>query len=275
MNLFKSVMSWGVLVGVLSLLPLMTTCVPVGHVGVVKKWGEVKPEKTLSEGFHFIVPVVTDVVNYSTKVVVFKGKATASSKDLQDVSTDVSVQFFVGNNAEVLKNVGKMTVLSNLVINPAVLETVKSVTALYTAKELITKRVEVKTKIDEYLRRFLDKTLTSKKLKKDSIQIANLAITEFSFSEEFTQSIELKVKAEQDALKEEYNKRAKITKAEAEAKKIRLESVAKANAIKREARALRENKDLIKYKQIEKWDGAMPKFLGGGTTLPILDLKSK
>jgi len=63
---------------------------------------------------------------------------------------------------------------------------------------------------------FLNNTLREKDLL-NSINIANLAITDFKFSEEFNRAIKLKVKAEPMALQAKNEKIMRVTQAEASA----------------------------------------------------------
>ena len=169
------------------------------------------------------------------------------------------------------QKVGTKEIVSNIVLMPAVQESVKAVTAKYTAEELIKKRPEVKTEINKAIQEFLNETLNKKGLSEKSLIMANVAITAFDFSEEFNRSIEMKVRAEQQALQAKNEKLKKITDAEAIAEKIKIESIATANAIKREAKALRENPLLIEYKRMEKWDGKLPEVTGGA--IPMFDVK--
>jgi len=78
---------------------------------------------------------------------------------------------------------------------------------------VITKRDIVKAQIHLEISEFIDKTLESKGMK-GALIVANVAITDFQFSEEFNKAIELKVKAEQEALQAENEKIKKITMAE-------------------------------------------------------------
>ena len=244
-------------------------CVPVGHKGVVKHFGEVQHELTLGEGLHFVTPIRTEIVRLNVKLVSFDSQAEASSKDLQTVKTLVTIQFALTNVSHLFQNIGSITDIQNIVLVPSVMESVKAVTALYTAEELITKRAEAKVKIHEEIKDFVKVTLENKGVK-DSIVISNVAITDFDFSPEFNQSIEAKVKAEQLALQALNEKKEKITRAEAEAKSIELVSVAKANAIRREAKALTANKKLVDWKRAEKWDGKLPQYTG--SYIPFLNV---
>lgn len=247
--------------------------IPVGHLGVVKHWGKVNHSVILSEGLHLITPVRTTVEYISVKLLKFNQKTSASSKDLQIVSTVVSIQFSLGEVSQLYQKIGNEQLVTYILLKPAVEESVKAVTAQYTAEELIKKRPEVKIQIGNTIGDFLKKTLKGKGLDEKSLLVANVAITEFDFSSEFNRSIEMKVRAEQQALQAKNEKIKKITDAEAIAEKIKIESIATANAIRREARALKENPHLIEYKRMEKWDGKLPEVTGG--VIPMFDIKKR
>ena len=83
----------------------------------------------------------------------------------------------------------------------------------------------------------------------------------------------MKIRAEQQTLQAKNEKIKKITDAETIAEKIKIESIATANAIRREARALRENPLLIEYKRMEKWDGKLLEVTGGA--IPMFDIKKQ
>ena len=271
MREYRELISFGLIGFVLLIAFISLRIVPVGHLGVIKNWGKVTHDNILAEGWHFVIPVKTTVQYINIKLLKFQDKATASSKDLQDVSTEVSIQYSMNEVSYLFQKVGTEQVVSNIVLMPAVQESVKAVTAKYTAEELIKKRPEVKTEINKALQEFLNETLQRKGLSEKSLILANVAITAFDFSEEFNRSIELKVRAEQQALQAKNEKLKKITDAEAIAEKIKIESIATANAIKREAKALRENPLLIEYKRMEKWDGKLPEVTGGA--IPMFDVK--
>ena len=258
---------------VLILLGFSIRIIPVGHLGVVKHWGKVNHSKTLSEGLHLIIPIRTTVEYISVKLLKFNQKTSASSKDLQIVTTVVSIQFSLSEVSQLYQKIGTEQLVTQILLKPAVEESVKAVTAQYTAEELIKKRPEVKIQISKTIGSFLEKTLRGKNLNEKSLLVANVAITEFDFSDEFNKSIEMKVRAEQQALQAKNEKIKKITDAEAIAEKIKIESIATANAIRREARALKEHPLLIEYKRMEKWDGKLPEVTGGA--IPMFDINRK
>ena len=245
-------------------------CVPVGHDGIVKKLGTVKHDQTLNEGWHFVIPFITNIIPLTKKLIKIGVEAESASKDLQNVKTIITVQYSLKQVSFLFQKIGDEFNINQIVLLPAVQESVKAVTAVYTAENLIKKRVNVKLEIENQIKEFVKTTLEKKSLSVESIVIANIALTDFQFSQEFNTAIEEKVKAEQDALRAKNEKMKKITEAQAIAETIRLESIARANAIKREALALKMNPLLIEYKKIEKWDGNLPKVTSG--VIPLLDV---
>jgi regulator of protease activity HflC (stomatin/prohibitin superfamily) len=244
-----------------------------GHVGVVRTLGAVQPN-ALSEGFHFKKPYLDKVEQMDIRLTKAVVKSQAASKDLQTVRTQVTVQYsLVGAVApKTYQKIGVRSVVAVTLIEPAIQESVKAVTAQFTAEQLVTKRAEVKLLIQEAINNFINITLKEKGAV-NSLRIANVAITDFEFSAEFNKAIELKVRAEQEALQAENEKTRRVTQAEAAAAEIKLAagaeafqievaSKARAAAIAREAKALRGNPDLIQLRIAERWDGVLPKFTG-------------
>lgn len=69
---------------------------------------------------------------------------------------------------------------------------------------------------------------------------------------------------------------ARLLVAEAEAKAIKLKGEAEAAAIKAQAEALANNAQLVSLRQAERWNGALPQQMFGGTSgpLPILSINN-
>ncbi len=278
------------IIGVMILVGLVANSVVVvesGHVGVVRTLRAVH-STPLEEGFHFKKPFLDSVVQMDIRLATSNAKAQAASKDLQIVTTEVTVQYaLIGINApKTYQSIGTRDELAMRLIEPAIQESVKAITAQYTAEELVTQRSEVKLQIHEAIREFIDKTLTQKEAQ-GAVDLANVAITDFNFSDEFNRSIESKVRAEQEALQAVREKEKLITEAEAAAEQVELaasakafeieaESVARADAIQREAEALRGNPELISLRAVEAWDGTLPKYVGGGGSgaIPFLDISN-
>ncbi|MEL7568422.1 MAG: prohibitin family protein [Dehalobacterium sp.] len=237
--------------------------VDAGHVGVVVQLGAVQPV-ALEEGLHFKIPFIQEVVQVEVRVQKTESQQTAASSDMQIVTTTVAVNYHLINDQ--VQNLYKRVGLSynERIVDPAIGEAVKAVTAQYTAEELISKRSEVSAKIKETL---------SSKFASYNITLDEINITEFKFSEEYNNAIEQKQIAEQQALK-----------ATLDLQRIEIEAKQTVETAKAEAEALRLQKevispDLIELRKIEaqmaaikKWDGKLPNVTGGAT--PFIDVNT-
>lgn len=233
-----------------------------GHRGVVVQLGAVQPT-VLNEGFHFKVPFVQEIIPVEVRVQKAQSEETTSSKDLQVVNTIIAVNYRLDpNNVNILyQEVGLS--YKEKIVDPAIGESLKAVTAQYTAEELISKRSEVSHKVKETL---------SEKLATYFMLLDEINITEFKFSPEFNQAIEQKQIAEQQALK-----------ANLDLQRIEIEAQQKIEQAKAEAEALKLQKDqitpeLIELRRIEaqleaikKWDGKLPSVTGTGA-IPFLNI---
>ncbi len=229
--------------------------VGAGERGVVLNFGAVQ-ETVLGEGLHFRIPVMQRVALMDVKVQKSQTDAAAASSDLQDVSSTIAINFhIIPNTANIVyQTIG--TEFKERIIDPAVQEVVKAVTARYTAEELITKRPAVSDAM---------KLNLAERLLTHNIAVDAFSIVGFSFSKIFMEAIESKQTAEQLALK-----------ARRDLERIKIEAEQRITAAKAEAESLRLQKenislDLIELRKIEanlkaidKWNGILPQVTGGG-----------
>lgn len=253
-------------VAAMILLASSAAVVPAGHTGVVVTLGKVS-ENTMSEGFHLKVPFVQTVEPVSNQIQVYEVDAPAVSKDLQTVSSTIAVNYRVQSSASasIYRNIGAD--YQSVVLMPAVQESVKSVTAQFTAEQLITERTTVGEAIKENL---------AAKVSEYGLQIEKFNIVNFDFSEEFNAAIEQKQVAEQNLLKTQTEQEQAIVIAEAEAKKQVIAAEAAAKAIMAEAQAQADANELInnsltelilQNKMLEQWDGQLPMVNGADSSL--------
>ncbi len=242
-----------ILIGFLFLNPWAQ--IGAGQRGVVLNFGAVQ-DKVLDEGLHFRIPIMQTVIPMDVKVQKSVSSAIASSSDLQEVSSEVALNYHVMPDKA---NIVYQTVgihFKERIIDPAVHEVVKAVTARYTAEELITKRPVV----SEEMRVSLSARLIAHNIAVDAFSIVG-----FSFSKVFMEAIEAKQTAEQLALK-----------AKRDLDRIKIEADQKITAARAEAEALRLQRanissDLIELRRVEanlraidKWNGILPQVTGGG-----------
>jgi regulator of protease activity HflC (stomatin/prohibitin superfamily) len=259
--------------------------VPAQAEGVLTMIGSVY-DKPLEPGWHWKTPL-HHVYMMPTNLIANTVRAQAGSHDLQQVTTELTIPFHLqkGFGPKVYSKIGTLEKVEAVVINPGVLESLKAVCAQYTAEELITKRAEVKEKVESKLKQYIHTALEERGLD-GAIQIGNLAITHFEFSDGYNKSIEAKVKAAQDALRAESEKKQRVTeaegirdavkaKADGDAYATDVRSKAEALAIQRKADALKANPNLIDLNAVDKWDGKLPQYTGGPTPfIKVPDMKS-
>src|SRR5579885_2180452 len=185
----------GVIFVIAGILWASVAIVPAGFRGVLLRFGAVQGQ--LGEGINFVVPGVNSVVLVEVRTQKEVSKATAASSDLQVVTADLALNFRVDPNrvADLFQTVGLD--YTTRIIDPTVQESVKVVTARYTAEELIRRRAEVKAEVEQ--------EITGRLRAHDVIvDPEGLSITNFDFSPDFNQAIERKQVAQQEAEKQKY-----------------------------------------------------------------------
>ena len=159
-----------ILLGVLVVLSGMAVVVEAGHVGVLRTLGAVRPEP-LKEGFHLKRPFLDQIEQVDIRLVASHAEATAASRDLQTVTTQVTTQYSMNGELAPLtyQRVGNLGKVSAALVEPAIQECVKAVTAKFTAEELVTKRELVKQQIQQALVSYINTTLREKGSKTPSM----------------------------------------------------------------------------------------------------------
>ncbi|EAY25163.1 prohibitin family protein [Microscilla marina] len=241
---------------IFSLFSVVKT-VPSGYVGVVTHFGAVQ-KHILGEGIHTVMPFRTKVVKLNVRIQKMEANATASSKDLQTVTSKVALNFYLSKEkANVIYQDLGMD-YQHTIIQPTVQESIKSATARYNAEQLITSRPKVKQDVFTYIK---------KRLAKSNIIVTDFSIVDFKFSPNFNDAIEKKQIAEQRALTAKNDLNRIKTEAEQAKAKAKGEADAQIEIAKAQARSqelLRESvsDQLIQLKAIEKWNGVMPVSMG-------------
>jgi prohibitin 2 len=258
--------------------------VEAGHRGVLVQFGNIDTDSSLDEGLHFVVPFRDNVVQMEVRTQKIVESATSASKDLQDVSTQVALNFHIDpEQAQVLYQRLGFEYAAR-VVSPAIQESVKQVTARFNAEELITKRETVKNQIEEQI---------TARLAAYNIIVDAVSITDFQFSQLFKSAVEAKVAAQQRALQAQNElRRIQIEAQQNEAQAIgeqkaniaRAEGIKQSNVLQAEGEAqaitiidqqLRNNPTYLEWLKATKWDGVLPLVTGGaggqGQT-PFIDI---
>jgi len=239
--------------------------VDAGNRGILTHWSAVDlTNAPLDEGIHFVIPFQDDVVQMEVRTLKYDTSTRSASKDLQTVQTTVTVNYHPDTERVhyLYKEIGLS--YENRVIQPAIDETVKQVSANYNAEELITKRPLVKADIENAIR---------ERLNQFYIDTEVISITDFEFSPLFAKAIESKVEAEQKAQKAEND----LIRIEVEARQLEAQAVGLAAANIAEAQgeaeaisiinqALSNNPFYLEWLKTQAWDGRLPLVVGEGGT---------
>ena len=239
--------------------------VDAGNRGILTHWSAVDlTNAPLDEGIHFVIPFQDEVVQMEVRTLKYDTSTRSASKDLQTVQTTVTVNYHPDTERVhfLYKEIGLS--YENRVIQPAIDETVKQVSANYNAEELITKRPLVKSDIENAIR---------ERLNQFYIDTEVISITDFEFSPLFAKAIESKVEAEQKAQKAEND----LIRIEVEARQLEAQAVGLAAANIAEAQgeaeaisvinsALSSNPYYLEWLKTQAWDGKLPLVVGEGGT---------
>ncbi len=247
--------------------------VEAGHRGVLLNFGAVDTSVSLNEGIHFVIPFRDNVIPIEVRTQRITENAASASNDLQDVSTQVALNYHVDpTTAQILYQQIGFDYASR-VIAPAIQESVKQISARFNAENLITNRETVKSEIEANIKA---------RLAPYNIVVEALSITEFQFTEQFRRAVEAKVEAEQRALQATNDlRRIEIEAQQAEARAIgeqqaniaRAEGVRQAAVLQAQGEAeaiqiveaqLRENPRYLEWLKTQRWDGVLPLVTSGG-----------
>lgn len=254
--------------------------VPPGHRGVIVTFGKVK-EVNLGEGLQLKLPYVQRIVNMKVMLEKEQVDESAASSDLQEITTTLTVHFNIIPSSAWMVYQTMRQDYHDLLLRPVIQEDLKATTAKFTAEELVTTRAALVQKLTEKLR---------ESLQPYGIYIQTVNFVDFQFSKAFSEAIEAKVTAEQDALKAknilvriqyeaqqkiiqaEAEKNATIIAAEADARRVEISALAEAFRVTTEANAIAEAIQMItdqmtpeyaQYLHLMQWDGKYPTTMLG------------
>lgn len=276
-----------------------TSTVPTGHTGILSTFGRVE-DVSLGNGLNFHKPWQT-IVTMTNKEQTFTESNVSFSKDLQEVTYTYTVKYNLLPSAapNIYKTVG--VDYFSILIKPQVNNSVKAAFGLREAEEMTENRTVIQSEINEHVSAYA---------KNYGIE-ATVFLDDFDFTDAYTNAIEAKQVAEQEALRdktqqtmetERSRQLAERTKIQAEndaaIRKINADADAEAARVKAQADydvaqleadaiAYRGQKEaeataalaaaitpeVVSYQYAQNWSGELPQYMmGGNGALPIIDI---
>jgi prohibitin 1 len=305
----KNFLSWRVMVAlaiasILSLLSAALVFIEPQEVGVVVS--VISPngyrEDPLRSGLHVIVPLAEKVVRYpiywqtytmSTESLegskIGNDAIAARTSDGQAVYIDSTVIYRIDANEAVRVHIDLQNRYVDDFIRPVMRGVIRTEVSQFTADEINSSK---RKNLEENLGALLSQAFTEKGFVLDRFLLRNIA-----FSTAYASAIEQKQVAEQDQIQREYQAEQMRQLAAGERDKMKIEVEGKAAAIQREAEAqataavvkaeadakalkliadaLKDNKNLLLYRYIEKLSPNIRVMLvpnGNQYILPIPDI---
>lgn len=260
-----------------------------GHVAVVKRFSEAKYQ--VEPGLHFKAPIVDSLesMEVRTRKNVEENIPVATAEQMPSHAT-VSVNWTVNRveAIDIFKQYGGLDQFESRILDPKIKSGSKEAISKHTAEEIIRNRNVVITKIQ-------DAIITA--MEPYPIVINSVQLENITFPMTYTNAIEAKQVALQEAVKEEHKlerqrleaqrqvntaeaeKQSRMkaadgvayqteTEAKAEAEAIRLIGIANAGKIQAMATALATNPQVIEYEQVKRWQGNVPTtVMGNGQSI--------
>lgn len=249
------------------ILPLITACgfevVDTGNRGIKTTFGEVIGEP-LAEGIYFYNPFTSGIKEITVRDEKFSDKTAIFTKDTQRTDVEFAAVWHIDPMyvGKIYKEVGDINAIQEKILKPIVLASMKDAIGQVIADELINKR--------ELVTQAAQKTVQDN-LKSKNIVLSGLQFTNIDFDDNYERAVEQKVVAIQDAQKAK-NKTVQI---EEEAKQTVASAKAEAESLRIRSQALAQNKGLVEFEAVKKWNGVLPVNIYGNAPIPFLSLGQK
>ena len=255
----------GIIGGVLTILFFMSVGkVGAGERGVLLSWGAYN-NTIIQPGIYFKLPIRDKVkkINIQAQSLEIE-KSEAYTKDLQMVDIKSAIVFNIKP-----ESVGNYYTQYNAeftgVLVPRLESSIKQTVAQYTSEELLINRGKIQAEIFDLYAKSLP----------DIVSVNSYSLVNEVFTAEYEKAIEDKQIAQQNSEKATND----LKRIEIEAKQKVASATAEAEAIRIQAEALKENKELVDLRQVEvngeavaKWDGKLPTYMLGDST-PFINIK--
>lgn len=192
-----------------------------GEAGVRADFGKIT-EQPVDTGWHFYIRLFTWIEKWNVKTQEIKETANVPSSEGLISTLDVSVLYLVSKDkvVHVRRTIGRF--YGQTILEPYVREAIRNTISGYPVKALYSEqsRKEIGERIREFLREKLDPR---------GIMVQDVLLRDVKLPGAFAQSIEMKLRTEQESLQKQFE--LEKAKKDAEIEVARAEGVAKSNVI--------------------------------------------
>lgn len=229
-----------------------------GFRGIKTEWGKVIGDP-LPPGIYFFNPISSKIFDIEVREQKIENETPCYTKDSQSVMVRYVVTYYP-QQAMIGKIYSQFGFdWSSKIIAPAVVGSIKDSIGQYIADDLVSKREDVKMAAQ--------KEITDALSSRDVV-VTRLDIINLDFDDAYEKAVEAKVVAIQKA-QEAKNKTVEI---EEQAKQTVKTAQAEAESMRIRANALTQNKSLVEYEAVQRWDGKLPTYMMGSST-PFINIK--
>ncbi len=253
--------------------------IDAGHVGIVKRFGNVIA--VVDPGLHVKIPYADTVEEMEVRERAFEMQLAAASQDPLEIPVTVTVNWLVKRQEvkDLYIQFGSLEQFEARIIRPRLNDAVKGVTSRYTVNDLLRKRSEYR---DLSQKQFVSRM-------PDNIEVTGFSIVDVGFPPEYTKAIRAKQVAREQAETEKFVlERQRLTsaqitqsaeaqrdadkaRADGKAYEIKVQGQAQAEAIRIMGEALAKHPVVVDYKKVERWGGTFPTtFMGGESASKVL-----
>ena len=266
-----------ILLGIVVVAALLTLWLGIyridaGHVGIVKRFGNVID--VVDPGLHVKIPYADTVEEMEVRERAFTKDLAAASQDPLELPITVTVNWLVKRDhvKDLYIQFGSLAQFETRIIQPRLNDAVKGVTSAYTVNDLLRKRTEYRDRSQEAFAARMP----------EAVQITGFSVVNIGFPPEYTKAIRDKQVAREQAETERFVlERQKLTstqvtqtamaqrdadkaRADGKAYEIKVQGQAQAEAIRIMGEALAKHPLVVEYKKVERWGGTFPTtFMGG------------
>lgn len=214
----------------------------------------------LPPGLQWYNPFTSNIVEINVQEHKWEGTESCFTADTQNVKVSYALTAYPDQAkiGELFRQFGLEW--DKKVVPQVIQSSIKDIIGQYKADDLVSKR--------ETAREVAFKEL-AEALAKRMVIATRLDFTDLNFNDDYEKAVEAKVVAVQHAA-EAKNKTVQV-KEEAEQKVLAAKADAESMRIK--SQALSQNKGLVGYEAIQKWNGVLPTYMFGNT-VPMLNLEA-